>query len=145
MRPRTLARRLAMQYLYIDDLNNGDCEAPLEFVRAHADRDEAVDYALALIDAALTEREEIDALVRQHAEHWDLERLAAVERSVLRLGAGELIQGKTPANVVISEAVKLAKKFAGADSPGFVNGVLDAIARSRRASAHSPVPAEETE
>ena len=61
--------------------------------------------------------------------NWRLERLGAVERSVLRIGAAELIREETPPRVVVQEAVRLAERYAGAKSARFVNGVLDALAR----------------
>jgi len=72
---------------------------------------------------------EFDRRVAEAAEHWRLERVGVVERNVLRLALAELAEGATPPRVVIDEAVKLAHWFAGSKAPGFVNGVLDAIAR----------------
>ena len=72
---------------------------------------------------------DFDQRMGEAAEHWRLERVGVVERNVLRLALAELAEGSTPARVVIDEAVKLAHWFAGAKAPGFVNGVLDAVAR----------------
>ena len=72
---------------------------------------------------------EFDRQVAAAAEHWRFERVGVVERNILRLALAELAEGSTPARVVIDEAVKLAHWFAGAKSPAFVNGVLDAVAR----------------
>ena len=72
---------------------------------------------------------EFDRRVAEAAEHWRLERVGLVERSILRLALAELAEGATPPRVVIDEAVKLAHWFAGPKAPGFVNGVLDAVAR----------------
>ena len=70
------------------------------------------------------------------ATHWRIERIAPVDRTILRLGAFELAEEKaTPAAVVIDEAVELAKRFGEADSPAFVNGVLDAIRKRVRGEA----------
>ena len=73
--------------------------------------------------------ETIDKILVKHAKHWELERLALVDRNILRLGTCELKSRKTPIKVVISEALKLAQEFSTAESPRFVNGVLDAIAK----------------
>jgi N utilization substance protein B len=149
MRPRVLGRRLAMQYLYIDDANRGDCEAPSDFVRAHTDQPEARAFAEALIAAARQHRERVDELLRRNLRNFVLERVARVERSVLRLGTSELLGLETPPRVVLNEAVELARTFGGPDSPAFVNGVLDGVlkdlSRSGAAgSATAGAPPEES-
>ena len=74
--------------------------------------------------------EELDAAIADAAANWRLDRIAPVDRTVLRLGAYELLaEPQTPAAVILDEAVELAKRFGEADSPAFVNGVLDAIRR----------------
>lgn len=75
----------------------------------------------------------LDALIEEAASHWRLERIAAVDKNILRLGAYELTREATPPAVVIDEAVEIAKRFGEADSPAFVNGVLDAIMRKTKA------------
>ena len=72
---------------------------------------------------------ELDAELTEVTTNWRLERLGAIERCVLRLGAAELSQGSTPPRVIIQEAVRLAERFGSAQSARFVNGVLDALAR----------------
>ncbi len=72
---------------------------------------------------------ELDALAARAAEHWRLERLATVDRNILRLGAYELLTNRVPPRVAIDEAVWMAHRFGGRESPGFINGVLDAVAR----------------
>jgi N utilization substance protein B len=72
---------------------------------------------------------EIDTRIANAAEHWRLERVGVVERNILRLALAELDEASTPSRVVIDEAVKLAHWFAGSRAPGFINGVLDAVAR----------------
>ena len=80
--------------------------------------------------------EALDAEIAEAATHWRIERIAPVDRTILRLGAYELAEEKeTPAAVVIDEAVELAKRFGEADSPAFVNGVLDAIRKRVRREA----------
>ena len=80
------------------------------------------------------------------ATNWRFERIAAVDRTILRLGTYELMkEGETPAAVVIDEAVELAKRFGEAESHAFVNGVLDAIRRKvRDGEAGVPAPARRT-
>jgi len=76
---------------------------------------------------------EVDALLREAARHWELERLAATDRSVLRIATAELIaRPGTPARVILDEAIEIARRFGSEESARFVNGVLDHVARSLR-------------
>ena len=121
----------ALQVLYAWDLSG---RPPLKTVvtrvagmygAAAPDHDRGVELAAEVI-AGLPD---IDRRVAEAAEHWRLERVGTVERNILRLALAELAEGATPPRVVIDEAVKLAHWFAGPKAPGFVNGVLDAVAR----------------
>ncbi|MEY2434059.1 MAG: transcription antitermination protein NusB [Acidimicrobiaceae bacterium] len=88
------------------------------------------EYACALVIGVDTHRAEIDAVVSKYAVGWTLERMPAVDRALLRLGAYELLHCQdVPVGVVISEAVELASQFSTDDSSRFVNGVLGAIAK----------------
>jgi N utilization substance protein B len=87
--------------------------------------DRAADLARRAVEGAAA----FDARVARAAEHWRLERVGLVERSILRLALAEIEERVTPPRVVIDEAVRLAQWFAGAKAPAFVNGVLDAAAR----------------
>ncbi|HTL06117.1 MAG TPA: transcription antitermination factor NusB [Gemmatimonadales bacterium] len=71
----------------------------------------------------------LDALFAEAAEHWRLDRLAVVDRNILRLAVYELLHQRVPAKVAIDEALWLAHRFAGRQSPSFINGVLDQVAR----------------
>jgi N utilization substance protein B len=77
-------------------------------------------------DAAATVKT-LDALIEQHATNWRLDRMAAIDRNILRLAACELRRGETPPKVVLDEAIELAKTFSSEDAAPFINGVLDAI------------------
>lgn len=94
----------------------------------------AMEFARRLVAGVASRASELDTLVGQHARNWRVERMAAVDRNVLRLGAFELRETDTPVPVVIDEAVDLARRFGGDTSPSFVNGVLDAIARELHAA-----------
>lgn len=74
----------------------------------------------------------LDAIVSSHAKNWRVSRMAIVDRNILRLATFELAHTETPAPVVLNEAVELARRFGGDESPPFVNGVLDAVARQLR-------------
>ena len=88
-------------------------------------------FCQSLYDGVVNHAEEIDQRLTQAAENWRLPRMAGVDRNVLRLGAFELLfSTETPPGVTLNEAIELARRFGSADSPGFVNGVLDQIRRS---------------
>jgi N utilization substance protein B len=131
IRVRARARARAVQAVYAWDVIGG---VPLDRVagRLWDDVGIAADVrARALVIArAVAEREEaIDAALRDVTTNWRLERLGAIERSVLRVAAAELMLGDTPPKVVMQEAVRLAERFGSEPSARFVNGVVDALAR----------------
>lgn len=128
MRTRTEARQLALQYLYMSDLNApGVIEPAAEFARASGVREEVGRFALDLVGKALGNLDRIDGEIRRAAVNWDIGRIAPVERNILRLGCAELLFLDTPPKVALDEAIELAKAFGNRDSGGFVNGVLDRI------------------
>jgi transcription antitermination protein NusB len=88
------------------------------------------DFANQLFENAAARAAELDPVISLHADHWRIERMAAIDRSILRLALAELRTMSTPAKVVINEAVELAKKFSSEDSSAFINGILDAAAKS---------------
>ena len=98
-------------------------------------------FARALFEGAVEIKDELDRQLRQHTQHWRLERMAAVDRNILRLALYEMVNyPETPPAVVINEALEIARRFSARDSVEFVNGILDAIRKSRGASAPAPGP-----
>ncbi len=97
-------------------------------------------FARVLAIEAWAVRGRIDALLAKTAAHWRVKRMAPVDRNVLRLGAYELLETDTAVQVVIDEAVELGKRFGGSESPKFVNGILDAIARETRGASGGGEP-----
>jgi N utilization substance protein B len=88
-------------------------------------------FAEDLFRAAMERREEIDRFIVEHSRNWRLERMSAVDRNLLRMAVGEMLAFKgTPFPIVINEALEIARRFSGAESINFLNGVLDSIARS---------------
>ena len=87
------------------------------------------EFADRLLGWVAAHRDQLDAELSEVTTHWRLDRLGAIERCILRLGAAELAQGATPPKVVIQESVRLAERYGSARSASFVNGVLDAHAR----------------
>lgn len=99
-----------------------------------------VDAALKMLRTAFDDRAASDELLARHARRWDLPRLALVDRNILRLAVHELRAETAPPKVVISEALRLAREFSTAESPRFVNGVLDAVARELFSSQDGQTP-----
>lgn len=131
---RTRARECALQMLYQWDATKGTPEQlALAYWEIRTTTDETRARAETLLRGTLERLPEIDEALAATARNWRLDRMAAVDRSILRLAAYELLaEPHTPAPVVIDEAVELAKRFGEADSAGFVNGVLDAVRRRVR-------------
>ena len=135
---RSRAREVVLQLLYQDDLNSDRSLAPdLSFLKARLHKnDELVEFANSLLNGVRRNRAELDELLSQKTANWSLERMAATDRNVLRLGAFELMFTDTPQAVAINEAVELAKRFGSKQSSQFVNGILDGL-RPKDASESS--------
>jgi N utilization substance protein B len=130
-RVETRARARALQALYAWDLRGGE---PLDRVAAQIWDDLSVEpderaFAGRILRTVMSSGRSIDQALRDVTTNWRLERLGAIERSVLRLAGAELVEGETPPRVVIQEGVTLAERYGSPQSARFVNGVLDALAR----------------
>ena len=141
---RHQSRRAALQVLYAVDVGaRGEAKASaadvFEGVASHFElRGGAHAFARELALGVEAHRAEIDGHISACARNWRLERMAAVDRNVLRLATYELLHSDTPYTVVIDEAVELAREFGSEPSPAFVNGVLDAVARGVRGGEALP-------
>ena len=124
------ARRLALQGLCCLDVQ-GEQAMPLveHFIDDSRENPDVIADARSLLGKTFARRDECDKLLARHARHWQLTRLAMVDRNILRLGTYELLSASAPPKVVISEAIRLAREFSMAESPRFVNGILDAVAK----------------
>jgi N utilization substance protein B len=135
---RRKAREVALQFLYQLDLHGEDDPTPHleEFWSRHPVDDDTRAFADALVRGTKQNQAKADELIRQYVEHWDLERMAVVDRNILRLAIYELLWAEdVPAKVAINEAIEIAKKFGTRESSRFINGVLDRIHKElRRAS-----------
>jgi N utilization substance protein B len=127
---RTDQRRAAVWALYQSDLLGRDLEESFPH--------DALSYTKALGRLVREHQPELDELIRSHASGWSLERIAPLERSILRVGLAEMLHAdelpgerSMPPEGAIDEAVETAKRFCGADAPGFVNGILGAVLRDR--------------
>ncbi len=131
MTRRSRAREVALQLLFQRDHNPNTPRATLErFAKDRLREDPLIQFCLALVDGVGTNQAEIDQKLTAAAENWRLPRMATVDRNLLRLGAFEMLyQKETPAAVVLDEIIELARRFGTAESPSFVNGVLDRLRR----------------
>ena len=130
-RTETRARVRAIQALYAWDMRGGrDLERVADHVWDHLPIAPDVRKAAAvLIHVYAGRRAELDRELKAVTENWRMERLGAIERSVLRVAATELSIAETPPRVVLQESIRLAERFGTPQSARFVNGVLDALAR----------------
>ena len=129
--PRSRAREVALQLLFERDHNGQPQRPDIErFVTARLREVPARQFCLALYDGVVEHMSEIDQRLAEAADNWRLPRMATVDRNALRLGAFELLFcPRTPPKVSMDETIELARRFGSADSPSFVNGVLDRLRR----------------
>jgi N utilization substance protein B len=129
---RRRGRELAVQALYELELAGADGTWSPEATWRHFGEPEAArEFGRDLVHGVRTHGERIDALISASSQHWRLGRLSNVDRSILRVGAYELLcRPDVPTSVVIDEAIEIAKRFGGDESSVFVNGVLDQVAAS---------------
>jgi|SRR6202795_1588429 transcription antitermination protein NusB len=124
---RRKSREFALQMLFEWDMaRQKPAQIEKHFWKAARAAESTRKFANQLFEGAIAQADASDRLVEKLSENWRLERLAAVDRNILRLSIFELRTGTAPAKVVIDEALELAKKFSSAEAPAFLNGVLDA-------------------
>jgi N utilization substance protein B len=144
---RTRGREVALQVLYQVEQNPGLVQPEIDrFLQRRLQEPRLCDFARALVNGVKTNQEKIDALITEVAENWRLDRMAAIDRNILRLGAFEMLfDAGVPAKVAINEALELAKRYSTAQSSRFVNGILDRLLTTetaRKAAEAEPKPAE---
>lgn len=144
MAKRRIGREWAVQFLFQNDFNPGHLERELQaFWKQQNVAERNRSFAEELISGVLEHREELDVRIRRYADNWDIHRLNAVDRNVLRLALYEMLhRPDIPPVVSINEAVDLAKRFSSNESGSFVNGILDRasqdLLRPRREPAETP-------
>ena len=132
MGTRRKSRELAMQMLFQGDLGK---QTPEQVAKLFWDTRDDVDddtraFAEDIYRVATAKQPEIDKLIEQHAQNWRLERMAVVDRNLIRAAVAEMMGNpNTPAAIIINESLEVARRFAAPESVHFLNGVLDAIAR----------------
>ena len=131
---RSQAREAALKTLYQMDITKDSPDQALKiFFRHHRVAVSSQPFVSRLVQGTVEHLIRIDELLGQHATNWTLNRMAIVDRNILRLGIFELLfESETPPKVVINEAVELAKRFGTADSGKFVNGVLDSVHKTEK-------------
>ena len=137
---RRRAREAALQMLYQCEVGRAD---PLESITSYwpsREADEALperlrEFANGVVRGTVDRRVEIDGMLTAHAQNWRVERMAVIDRIVLRMAVYEMLaEADTPSKVIINEAIELARSFSGDEAVGFVNGVLDAVRKELRRS-----------
>jgi N utilization substance protein B len=137
MPARHRSRQRAIQVLFQADIRNQAVEAAIDdfyetLYSEETDEQPVSDQFMeTLAKGAERNREKLDALITSKSENWRIERMPVVDRNILRLAIFEMLELKTPAPVVIDEAIELARQFSNDESVPFINGVLDAVNRSR--------------
>lgn len=131
MSKREQGRVLAVQALYQWDVRGQDFDAQADDFLAESTQDsEVYFFARELTFGARAFRDQADAWIQRAAAHWEMRRMAAVDRNILRLAIYEMIgRSDIPPRVAIDQAIELAKRFGAAESGAFVNGILDHVLR----------------
>ena len=135
---RRKAREVALQFLYqLDQHGETDPSShEAEFWARHPVDEETRAFASALVRGATSRHAEVDKIIAQYTEHWDLDRMAVVDRNILRLAIYELLDDPSvPPKVAINEAIEIGKKFGTGESSRFINGILDRVHRELRAAS----------
>ena len=135
---RRKAREVALQFLYQLDVYGEDDPTPHadEFWSRHPVDGDTRSFADVLVRGTKENQPKIDELISQYAQHWELERMAVVDRNILREGIFEILwAGDVPPKVAINEALEVAKKFSTQESSRFINGILDRVHKELRAAS----------
>ena len=144
MGTRRKSRELALQMLFQADMGRQPADEVRRTFWGERAAVEAATRSFAdqLFRVALERAPEIDAFIERHAEHWRMERMAVVDRNLLRAGVAEFLGfPETPKPVIINESLEIARRFSSPESVHFINGVLDSIARELADSGGGKAPA----
>ena len=129
MGKRRAARELALKFLYQTEFNSNSPDSELNSFCERANVSEEIqDFTQTLIKNIFIHKKEVDGLLKKISSNWVPDRMAMIDKNILRLGICELMfDSTTPPKVVINEAVEIAKKFGTEESPDFINGILDKV------------------
>ncbi|MDR2192003.1 MAG: transcription antitermination factor NusB [Endomicrobium sp.] len=134
MSTRRQARECSLQMLYTADNCKMTADAVCAAFEEYFPKGDAYkNFAVKLFCGVCEKKSEIDSLIKQSAKNWEIERMAVVDRNIIRVAVYEIIaMPETPINVIIDEAVEISKKYSSKDSGKFVNGILDQLKTSRQ-------------
>lgn len=135
---RRKARELALQMLFQHEFTGqrSDFRAVEDLDPAKKEHLDTRQFSEELVNGTLAHLEEIDSRIRQAAEHWKIDRMASVDRNIMRFAVFELLyRDDIPPAVTINESLEIAKKFSSSEAASFINGLLDKIARESRKKA----------
>ena len=129
MGKRRAARELALKFLYQTEFNSNSPDSELNSFCERANVSEEIqDFTQTLVKNIFIHKKEVDGLLKKISANWVPDRMAMIDKNILRLGICELLfDSTTPPKVVINEAVEIAKKFGTEESPDFINGILDKV------------------
>ncbi|MDD5070599.1 MAG: transcription antitermination factor NusB [Candidatus Omnitrophica bacterium] len=129
MRLRSKAREVSLHLLYQIEITKQDFNSAFQiYLTGRPQKQEVVDFSLSLLEGVCQNMASIDDLIKKHVKNWEIDRMAIVDRNILRIGCYELMfLVDVPPKVTINEAIELAKKFGDMDSPRFINGILDKV------------------
>lgn len=132
MATRHHARMAVVSLLYAYDLGNQSItDYSDEILEEKKIRNKQKDFAMDLFKGVMDNLESIDAKIIENLTDWDFDRLGSIERAILRLGGYEILYGELDTAVIINEAIEITKAFGTEQSPKFINGVLDAISKTK--------------
>ena len=133
MATRRRGREVALQMLFQLDASDASQNEVKQLYRAcFAEGSLPDDFSIDLFDAVSAQLADIDAVIEASSQNWRIERMSCVDRNILRIGISEILDAnEIPTRVAINEAVELAKRYGTKDSPSFVNGILDRVARDK--------------
>jgi len=133
MATRHHARMAVVSLVYAYDLGNQSiADYTDEILEDKKIRNKQKEFALELFRGVMEHLDTVDEQIIAHLKDWDFERLGSIERATLRLGAYEILNTSLDSAVVINEAIEIIKAFGSEQSPKFINGVLDAIAKDKK-------------
>lgn len=132
---RRRSREAVLQFLFQDDFKGFEAgldkdlrQRFVDFCSLYDVQKKARPYSIELLEGVYGMRSEVDAAISKHASNWRLERIDVIDRNIMRIAVYEMMyKTDVPSEVAINEAVEIAKRFCGDDSPSFINGVLDSL------------------
>jgi N utilization substance protein B len=130
---RRKAREYALQMLYQYDLSRGSEQLLDGYWRGKEITEDVKEFSNSIVEGVIKNLSMIDNKISQSASNWSIERMAAVDRNILRMATYELLfVNDIPAKVTLNEAIEIAKRYGGDDSGAFVNGILDRILKDHQ-------------